>query len=168
MKSCLTMCILAAGIAIARVEPPLPAWEAEELSQLMEDRWMAGGVFVNFENMERMMQGTAAETKESIPDGESARAFPRKKKVSETPSEIPSWMKLVGGIAAAGFGGLLILWCAVAWWRNRVRFRFPEFEVEPRLGGSHAAGIGAVISFGSSAVPPAMQRNRVPDYMRRA
>jgi hypothetical protein len=170
MKSCLTMCILAAGIAIARVEPPLPAWEAEELSQLMEDRWMAGGVFVNFENMERMMQGTAAETKESIPDGESesARAFPRKKKVSETPSEIPSWMRLVGGIAAAGFGGLLILWCAVAWWRNRVRFRFPEFEVEPRLGGSHAAGIGAVISFGSSAVPPAMQRNRVPDYMRRA
>jgi hypothetical protein len=118
--------------------------------------------------MERMTKGTAAETMESIPDGESARAFPRKKKMPEESPEIPSWMKLAGGILAAGFGGSLTLWCAVAWWRSRVRFRFPEFEIEPRLGGGHAAGIGAVISFGSPAIPPAMQRNRVPDYMRRA
>ncbi len=342
MRSCLTILILAAGMAMARVEPPLPAWDAEERSKMMEDGWMAGGVLLNFESipeedegdelpssiedptaeelaeapederevaeeylaayfeakppghlvdpqgllatrerkdleafldyhagdssidifvyvfgadqripgdvreeeiverlysvgkpaaviyyyvgapqrsamylspvitdavsaaeqrralessvmqafgstipfdqfeaflvqmsiriywMERMTQGTAAETKESIPDGESARSFSRKKKVPNEVTEIPSWMKLVGGIIAAGFGGLLTLWCAVAWCRSRVRFRFPEFEVEPRLGGSHAAGIGAVISFGSSAVPPAMQRNRVPDYMRRA
>ncbi len=81
---------------------------------------------------------------------------------------LPDWIKQGGMVAVAVFGGLLVLWFAVAWWRGRARFRFPEFEVEPRLGGSHAAGIGAVISFGSSAVPPAMQRNRVPDYMRRA
>jgi hypothetical protein len=71
-------------------------------------------------------------------------------------------------LLAAGFSVLLALWSAVTWWRGRARFRFPEFEVEPRLGGSHAAGIGAVISFGSSAIPPALQRNQVPDYMRRA
>ena len=118
--------------------------------------------------MERMTQGTAEETKESIPDGENVRPFSRKKKVPKTAPESPSWMKLLGGIVAAGFGGLLTLWCSVAWWKSRVRFRFPEFEVEPRLGGSHAAGIGAVISFGSAAIPPAMQRKQVPDYMRRA
>lgn len=118
--------------------------------------------------MERMTQGTAAETMESIPVGEGARPFHRKRTEPEVAPEFPSWMKLVGGIVAAGFGGLLTLWCAVAWWRGRMRFRFPEFEVEPRLGGAHAAGIGAVISFGSPAIPPAMQRNRVPDYMRRA
>jgi hypothetical protein len=54
------------------------------------------------------------------------------------------------------------------WLRLRARYRFPEFDVEPRLGGAHAAGIGAVISFASAAVPPASQRDQVPDYLRRA
>jgi hypothetical protein len=118
--------------------------------------------------MERMTQGTAEETKESIPDGKTVPLIDRKKPVTENVSKIPSWMKLLGGILAAVFGGFVALGSAVIWWRSRVKFRFPEFEVEPRLGGSHAAGIGSVISFGSPAIPPAMQRNRVPDYMRRA
>lgn len=54
------------------------------------------------------------------------------------------------------------------WLRLRARYRFPEFEVEPRLGGAHAAGVGAVISFASAALPPASQRDQVPDYLRRA
>ena len=54
------------------------------------------------------------------------------------------------------------------WWRVRARYRFPQSEVEPRLGGNHAAGIGAVISFANPAIPPATQRNQVPDYMRRS
>ena len=68
---------------------------------------------------------------------------------------------LMAGIAAvaAGMG---------AWMKRRARYRFPDFEVEPRLGGAHAAGVGAVISFASSAVPPASQRDQVPDYLRRA
>ncbi len=54
-------------------------------------------------------------------------------------------------------------------WRNhRRRYHFPEFGVEPRLGGPSGAGIGAVISFASAAVPPASQREQVPDYLRRA
>jgi hypothetical protein len=118
--------------------------------------------------MERMTQGTAEETMESIPDGVSLRSVVPKKIVPEHAPEIPSWMKLLGGILAATFGGSVALASMVFWWRGRVRFRFPEFDVEPRLGGSHAAGIGSVISFGSPAIPPAMQRNRVPDYMRRA
>lgn len=53
------------------------------------------------------------------------------------------------------------------WLRKRARYRFPEFEVEPRLGGAHAAGVGAVISFASASVPPASQRDQVPEYLRR-
>lgn len=54
------------------------------------------------------------------------------------------------------------------WLRLRARYRFPEFEVEPRLGGAHAAGVGAVISFASASLPPASQRDQVPDYLRRS
>lgn len=118
--------------------------------------------------MQRMTQGTAEKTLETIPDGESARTFPRRNTAPEKISGIPSRMKQVGGIIVASLCGLLVFWCVVAWLRSRRRFSFPEFEVESRLGGSHAAGIGAVISFSSQAVTPAMQRNRMPDYMRRA
>lgn len=54
------------------------------------------------------------------------------------------------------------------WFRRRLRYRFPDFEVEPRLGGAHAAGVGAVISFASATVPPASQRDAMPEYLRRA
>ncbi len=54
------------------------------------------------------------------------------------------------------------------WGRSRKRYRFPDFEVEPRLGGRHAAGVGAVISFANASQTPASQRNQAPDYLRRA
>lgn len=114
--------------------------------------------------MERMVEGTAVETMESIPgvgDGRPVQA--ERQEVVNT-----SWMKMLGVLIATGLGGSLVLWSSAMWWRGRARFHFPEFEVEPRLGGSHAAGIGSVISFGSASIPPAMQRKQVPDYMRRA
>lgn len=49
--------------------------------------------------------------------------------------------------------------------RSRRRYRFPDFEIPARLGGSHGAGIGAIISFGSSAQSPSSQRQEVPDYL---
>jgi hypothetical protein len=70
--------------------------------------------------------------------------------------------------AAWLLGAGLIAFIFSHWLRRRACYRFPEFEIEPRLGGSHAAGIGAVISFASAAVPPASQRAQVPDYLRRA
>jgi hypothetical protein len=69
--------------------------------------------------------------------------------------------------AAVFLGILLTFFVFTRWLRHSARYRFPEFEVEPRLGGAHAAGVGAVISFASSAVPPASQRDQVPDYLRR-
>lgn len=70
--------------------------------------------------------------------------------------------------AAILFGACLALTLLGRWLHHRACYRFPEFEVEPRLGGSYAAGIGAVISFASAAIPPASQRSQVPDYLRRA
>lgn len=74
-------------------------------------------------------------------------------------SAVPAAVLLGVLLAAIGF---------IQWQRLRGRYRFPEFEVEPRLGGAHAAGIGAVISFASAALPPASQRDQVPDYLWRA
>lgn len=70
--------------------------------------------------------------------------------------------------AAVLLGSLLVAIAFNCWLRLRGRYRFPEFEVEPRLGGAHAAGVGAVISFASAALPPARQRDQVPDYLWRA
>ena len=70
---------------------------------------------------------------------------------------------------AAVIAGVLLAAFGMGFWlKRRARHRFPEFEVEPRLGGAHAAGVGAVISFASAAVPPASQRDQKPDYLRRA
>lgn len=72
---------------------------------------------------------------------------------------------LPGALAA---GALLAGLTMSSWLKRRACYRFPDFDVEPRLGGAHAAGVGAVISFASAAVPPASQRDQVPDYLRRA
>lgn len=74
-------------------------------------------------------------------------------------------LAIPAGVLLASVGAALVFG---AWLRSRNQYLFPEFEVEARLGGAHAAGVGAVISFASAAVPPALQRDQVPDYLRRA
>lgn len=70
--------------------------------------------------------------------------------------------------ASSAAGALLLAGALHFWLKRRARHQFPDFEVEPRLGGAHAAGVGAVISFASATVPPASQRDAMPDYLRRA
>lgn len=70
--------------------------------------------------------------------------------------------------AGAVFGALFVGAVLISVLRMKRRYLFPEFDVEPRLGAAHAAGVGAVISFASAAVPPAAQRDQMPDYLRRA
>jgi hypothetical protein len=65
-----------------------------------------------------------------------------------------------------GLGGLGALAVASGWllWRRRVAVhRLPEFAVEPRLDGAHAAGIGGVISFADPTLPPSAQHRLRPD-----
>ncbi|WAC21427.1 hypothetical protein OVA24_08510 [Luteolibacter sp. SL250] len=119
--------------------------------------------------MERMLGGGGSP--EEIPVFSHR---PAAKKVA-APSALDVWKEQVsiwvrewwGGVSLLLGGGLLVS-SFVAWMRSRMRFRFPDLEVEPRLGGSHAAGVGAVISFASAALPPASQKDQVPDYLRRA
>ena len=63
-------------------------------------------------------------------------------------------------VAGLGFAGR---WIA----ERRIRYVFPEIENSQLLGAPHAAGVGAVVSFGSSQLPPAKQRDQVPDYLQR-
>ncbi len=118
--------------------------------------------------MERMLSGAA----------ESTEALPVRPRVEKTSGHHPSmmeklqphinWLRNFEVPAAAIAGGLLVALLVRCLIKRRTHYRFPELDVEPRLGGSHAAGVGAVISFASAAVPPASQRDQVPDYLRRA
>jgi len=118
--------------------------------------------------MERMLAGESAAS-DTLPltgpvTASSSRAAAKSAKflwlqALAVRSAIPAAVLLGAFLTAFGFSH---------WLRMRARYRFPEFDVEPRLGGAHAAGVGAVISFASAALPPASQRDQVPDYLRRA
>ncbi len=76
---------------------------------------------------------------------------------------------LMTGLLAAG---VLVLAAGLGWAGRiialrRVRYVFPEVEVDSLLGAPHAAGVGAVISFSSAQLPPSQQRDQVPDYIHR-
>lgn len=101
----------------------------------------------------------------AVPVLRAAKSAPAAKEASPAVAQARQWGARYGvpcgifGSAVLMVSGLLV----VA--RRRARFRFPVFEVSPRLGGAHAAGIGAVISFGSTTQSPSSQRNDVPDYL---
>lgn len=119
--------------------------------------------------MERMLRG-APGPEESVV--EVPRVLPAKQKGRKLTDQwremIVAWWEEWWGLAALGAGAVMLGSAFWAWMRSQVRMKFPEFEVEPRLGGTHGAGVGAVISFASAAVPPASQKDQVPDYLRRA
>jgi hypothetical protein len=74
---------------------------------------------------------------------------------------VSEWGPSAGIMGAA----LLVVAGGLTLARRQARYRFPVFDVPPRMGGAHAAGIGAVISFGSTTQSPSSQRNEVPDYL---
>lgn len=116
--------------------------------------------------METMLNGTSE-------DG--ALASPAKKaEPQEAKADLLEWLRphletaSQYWVPAASVVAVLLLALGFRLWSQlRWRYRFPELEVEPRLGGAHAAGVGAVISFSSSAAPPASQREQMPDFLRR-
>ncbi len=113
------------------------------------------------------MERAAGLVKDSPPriaalPGPAAEAEPEHQGVSpQTRAMLKEW-----GILAAICLGIGLTGAAGTWLvRSRARYRLPVFEVPPRLGGAHAAGVGAVISFGSTTRPPSSQKNEVPDYL---
>jgi hypothetical protein len=118
--------------------------------------------------LERLISGEPA-TAQTLPSTTPLGASSKRRVVSSARFQHLQALAVPYALPAAGLlGAGLITYLFSHWLRRRASYRFPEFEIEPRLGGSHAAGIGAVISFASAAVPPASQRAQVPDYLRRA
>jgi hypothetical protein len=91
-----------------------------------------------------------------------------KKQTSERKEKLLALTRQWGPQVGAAAGALSLLVSLRLLWKAKRKYRFPEFDVEPRLGGEHAAGIGAVISFASAALPPGGQREQKPEYLHRA
>ncbi len=117
--------------------------------------------------MERMMDEASGEVPDEVAVEETV-VVPPENKQTDLLEMIPERYREPALMAAAALGSFVVLCGLVFWLRSRARYRFPEIEVEARLGGSHAAGIGAVVNFASPAVSPANQREQVPEYLRRA
>ncbi|MES2997537.1 MAG: hypothetical protein V4733_12080 [Verrucomicrobiota bacterium] len=118
--------------------------------------------------MERMLKGDV------VPTLEAMSAMPGKKDTVNGESGLEEkFGPLLNIIASFGWpAGLALGLLAVGLLarrilRARATFRFPEIDVEPRLGGAHAAGVGAVISFANTAISPSSQRDQLPEYLRR-
>lgn len=75
-------------------------------------------------------------------------------------------IKMLWAVIILAVVGVLV-WMGRLVARRRLRYVFPEVEIEPMLGAPHAAGVGAVVSFSSSQLPPSQQRDQVPDYLQR-
>lgn len=62
-------------------------------------------------------------------------------------------------------GGLIIGLIARFIIRSRARYVFPPYQGSPRLGGKHAAGIGAVIRFETENESPSVQHSASDDSL---
>jgi len=113
--------------------------------------------------VERLMKGGA----ENVPAFAPSAEAPAKKPSSEKKEKLLAFARLWAPQAGGAVAALLLLVMLRLFWKAKAKYRFPEFEVEPRLGGEHAAGIGAVISFTNAALPPGGQREQ-KDYLHRA
>jgi hypothetical protein len=115
------------------------------------------------------LTGTGEQRAEAI--AASAKVVVAKKKKSKLAELVMPHLEKARSYAmpAAMVSGSLLLALVLRFWlKRRALYRFPDFEVEPRLGGAHAAGVGGVISFASATVPPALQRDQLPEYLRRS
>jgi hypothetical protein len=118
--------------------------------------------------MERMLAGEST-AKITLPLVTPAAAKNRKSAVDPAKVRwLEEWVRKQAVPVGVLFASVMTAAGFSAWLRSQARYVFPEIDVEPRLGGAHAAGVGAVISFASATVPPASQRDQVPDYLRRA
>ena len=118
--------------------------------------------------MEQMLHGISDEV--DGPKLSRARAAKLEKNSSSLAERWARWRPLAQDLAIPGLLIASVLAASVGligWRRRHAIYRFPELSVEPRLGGQHAAGVGAVIAFASPDLPPASQRRQEAGYLRR-
>jgi len=76
--------------------------------------------------------------------------------------------KVLAAFGLVTFGVLAVGgWLAYRKAQRKKTYLFPEVEVKPLLAAPHAAGVGAVIHFGNATLPPSVQKEQVPDYLRK-
>ena len=108
--------------------------------------------------MDRMLGGAASARDAAGDAGKKDKNSGKKPSILEKLR--PLWEKTAAYRipAAAAISVLVAVALVTVFLRRRIRYRLPVVNVEPRLGGDHAAGVGAVISFASATVSPASQR----------
>lgn len=100
---------------------------------------------------------------------ENRPSMPRE---TDAPPSVPAWRtaldRALGQVGVpvvtlvlAVFAGTIARWLI----RRREVHTFPVVTCEARLGGGHGAGIGSVVTFGSSAVSPTTQREQTRDSL---
>lgn len=109
--------------------------------------------------------GWASESTAPILPRRSRPTKPAETSHSDALNAVKEWGARHGVITGLGVGAALLVAVTLMVQRRRNRGSFPVFEVAPRMGGAHAAGIGAVISFGSTTRSPSSQKNNLPDYL---
>lgn len=67
-------------------------------------------------------------------------------------------MVRTGLIVLAGLVVFAAVWAVLRWTTRRRKYYFPEVDDERVFGAPHAAGAGAVVSFGDPHLPPSRQR----------
>ncbi|RTZ69008.1 MAG: hypothetical protein DSZ21_00680 [Tenericutes bacterium] len=93
-----------------------------------------------------------------------------KKAVSQPKKEKFNLMEVVQPYLLPTFLVLLAVGSLIAtliWWRRSRRYYFPVLNVPHRLGGEHAAGIGAVMRFYDKTESPNRQHREISDYLTR-
>ena len=90
-------------------------------------------------------------------------------KADEEKIEVPvKESKILVLFGVLSFGVLCFgLWLAYRKAQKKKSHLFPEVNVKPLLAAPHAAGVGAVIHFGNATMPPSVQKEQVPDYLRK-
>lgn len=110
--------------------------------------------------MERMLAGTANETMAEKPVN-VVKAAETSEHDPKAGWRFPAWLKDVKAYGIAGVAGLTILVFGFVWLRSRRRYTFPQVPVERRLGGEHAAGVGAVLTFSTAKHSLSEQRDQI-------
>ena len=113
--------------------------------------------------VEKVFTGTPVSDRPMVDLPDKPQPEPPENRLLEWFEVARVWVLPVG----VGIAGLVAAGCAWLLFRRRLRYRFPELEVVPRLGGAHGAGIGKLVTFGNAGLPPSIQRDQVPDYLRR-
>jgi len=117
--------------------------------------------------MEQMISGKSAKSDETF----ESRPNPAREKLAAKAAQLAKIQELFLRLiipASTALGAIGLIAAVIAWRRFNTRHYFPVHHAEPRLGGDHAAGVGAVIAFASAAVPPAAQRTQVADFIHRS